>query len=79
MMYVTSFEWYKIWLESNSIYVITLFWIQSFSIQWRWYSAWVDCLKKIYGMEFHYSHISKEGNVVVDNIASKAPSICTVT
>ncbi|KAK3221411.1 hypothetical protein Dsin_008436 [Dipteronia sinensis] len=61
--------WHKIWLESDSSYVVQLLSIMSDQVTWRVRQAWQHCIHQISHMEFQVSHIFREGNQVVDALS----------
>ncbi|KAK3229885.1 hypothetical protein Dsin_001766 [Dipteronia sinensis] len=64
--------WHRIWLESDSSYVVHLFASSSKQVPWRIRQAWQCCIYQISKMEFQVSHIFKEGNQVVDALSKHA-------
>lgn len=75
--YIELFDWKKLWLESDSTYMITLFQTNSFLMSWRWYPTCVDCLERITCMKFCYSHIFKDDNSIFNIIAFRTRNIYT--
>ena len=73
--YAFDFGWTNLWLECDSSYVVTLLRTRSSSVHWRWKPSWLRCLERISKMNFHVSHIYREGNAVADILASRATSI----
>lgn len=57
VLYATTIGWRKLWLKSDSTNVVTLFCTRFSSVLWRWYTIWVDCLKKIVHMNFDCFHL----------------------
>ncbi|PON53282.1 Ribonuclease H-like domain containing protein, partial [Trema orientale] len=77
--YAHDFGWTNLWLECDSSYLVTLLRARSPSVPWRWKPAWLRCIDRISNMNFHVSHIFREGNTVADILASRATSFQTST
>ena len=60
----------KIWLESDSTYVIALFANRSLNVHWSIAEDWSNCLQFISTVEFRFSHIYREGNGLADVLAN---------
>ncbi|PON37013.1 Ribonuclease H, partial [Trema orientale] len=73
--YSWDFGWKNLWLESDSSYLVTLLKAHSPSVPWRWKPSWLRCIDRISKMNFHVSHIFREGNSVAVLLASGATSI----
>ncbi|KAK3225647.1 hypothetical protein Dsin_005509 [Dipteronia sinensis] len=64
--------WHRIWLESDSSYVVQLLSSRSKQVPWRIRQAWQCCIYQISMMEFHVSYIFREGNQVADALSKHA-------
>ncbi|KAK3225743.1 hypothetical protein Dsin_005605 [Dipteronia sinensis] len=64
--------WHRIWLESDSSYVVQLLSSRSKQVPWRIRQAWQRCIYQISMMEFQVSHIFREGNQVADALFKHA-------
>ncbi|KAK2642323.1 hypothetical protein Ddye_024086 [Dipteronia dyeriana] len=60
--YDRNLGWHRIWLESDSSYVMQLLSVRSDQVTWCVHQAWQRCLHQISHMEFQVSHIFREGN-----------------
>ncbi|KAK2648928.1 hypothetical protein Ddye_016417 [Dipteronia dyeriana] len=65
-------EWHRIWLESDSSYVVQLLSSRSEQVPWWIQQAWQHCIYQISKMEFQVSHIFREGNQVADALSKHA-------
>ena len=72
--YAHDFGWTNLWLECDSSYLVTLLRTRSSSVPWRWKPSWLRCIDRISTMNFHVSHIFREGNTVADILASRTTS-----
>ncbi|KAK3204772.1 hypothetical protein Dsin_018818 [Dipteronia sinensis] len=70
--YAWNLGWHRIWLESDSSYVLQLLSIRSDQVTWRVRQAWQRCIHQISHMEFQVSHIFREGNQVADALSKHA-------
>ncbi|KAK3204572.1 hypothetical protein Dsin_018618 [Dipteronia sinensis] len=70
--YAWNLGWHRIWLESDSSYVVQLLSIRSDQVTWCVRQAWQRCIHQISHMEFQVSHIFREGNQVVDALSKHA-------
>ena len=77
--YAYDFGWTNLWLECDSLYLVTLLRTRSSYVPWRWKSSWLRCIERISKMNFRVSHIFREGNGVADILASRATSFQTST
>ncbi|KAK3189374.1 hypothetical protein Dsin_028935 [Dipteronia sinensis] len=50
--YAWNLGWHKIWLESDSSYIVQLLSIRSDQVTWRVRQAWQRCIYQISHMEF---------------------------
>ncbi|KAK2657504.1 hypothetical protein Ddye_010556 [Dipteronia dyeriana] len=64
--------WHRIWLESDSSYVVQLLSSRSEQVPWRVRQAWQRCIYHISKMEFQFSHIFREDNQVADALSKHA-------
>ncbi|KAK3229688.1 hypothetical protein Dsin_001569 [Dipteronia sinensis] len=64
--------WHQIWLESDSSYMVHLLAPRFEQVLWRIRQAWQHCIYQISNMEFHVSHIFREGNQVADAFSKHA-------
>ncbi|WCJ18474.1 Retrovirus-related Pol polyprotein from type-1 retrotransposable element R2 [Euphorbia peplus] len=73
-VYAISVAWNKgwrhIWLECDSMFVVSLFKTRSTRVPWELRQNWLQCLNYISKMCFVVSHIYREGNRVADALAS---------
>ncbi|KAK3225126.1 hypothetical protein Dsin_004988 [Dipteronia sinensis] len=70
--YAWNLGWHRIWLESDSSYVVQLLSIRSDQVTWRVRQAWQRCIHQISYMEFQVSHLFREGNQVADALSKHA-------
>ncbi|KAK0572898.1 hypothetical protein LWI29_000159 [Acer saccharum] len=64
--------WHRLWLESDSSYVVQLLSSCSEQVPWRIRQVWQHCIYQISKMEFQVSHIFREGNQVADALSKNA-------
>ncbi|KAK2652805.1 hypothetical protein Ddye_012661 [Dipteronia dyeriana] len=64
--------WHRIWLESDSSYVVQLLSSRPEQVPWRIRQAWQCCIYQISKMEFQVSHIFREGDQVADALSKHA-------
>ncbi|KAK3199394.1 hypothetical protein Dsin_022809 [Dipteronia sinensis] len=64
-----KYGWHRIWLESDSSYMIQLFSSRSDNVPGRVRYAWQRCIFQISQMEFQVSHTFREGNQVADALS----------
>ena len=67
-----KYGWHRIWLESDSSYVVQLFSSRSEMVPWRVRQAWQRCIFQISQMDFQVSHIFREGNQVANTLSKHA-------
>jgi ribonuclease HI len=67
-----KYGWHRIWLESDSSYVVQLLSSRSEMVPWRVRQAWQRCIFQISQMDFQVSHIFREGNQVADMLSKHA-------
>ncbi|KAK2656862.1 hypothetical protein Ddye_009914 [Dipteronia dyeriana] len=71
-----NFAWqngrHRIWLESDSSYVVQLLSSRFEQVPWRILQAWQRCIYQISKMEFQVFHIFREGNQVADALSKHA-------
>ncbi|KAK2659229.1 hypothetical protein Ddye_005762 [Dipteronia dyeriana] len=61
--------WHRIWLESDSSYVVHLLFSRSEQVPWRIRQVWQRCIYQMSKMEFQVSHIFREWNQVADALS----------
>ncbi|KAI9178164.1 hypothetical protein LWI28_023465 [Acer negundo] len=64
-----KYVWHRIWLESDSFYMVRLLSSCSEMVPWKVHQAWQRCIFQISQMDFQVSHIFREGNQVVDTLS----------
>ena len=64
--------WHRLWLESDSSYVVQLLSSRFEQVPWRIRQVWQRCIYQISKMEFQVSHIFREGNQVADALSKHA-------
>ncbi|XP_057774769.1 uncharacterized protein LOC130993749 [Salvia miltiorrhiza] len=62
--------WFKIWIEADSTYVVSILSTKSDRVPWRFKALWRRTLSLLDNMEFRITHIFREGNVPADIMAS---------
>ena len=62
-----SFNLKKLWVESDSIYVIGAFESKTSSVPWKLRNRWLNALNLCKARTVSISHIFREGNVTRDN------------
>ncbi|KAK3218957.1 hypothetical protein Dsin_012927 [Dipteronia sinensis] len=67
-----KYGWHRIWLESDSSYVIQLISSRYKVVHWRVRQAWQRCIFQISQIDFQIFHIFKEGNHVADALSKHA-------
>ncbi|KAI9181501.1 hypothetical protein LWI28_015585 [Acer negundo] len=67
-----KYGWHRLWLESDSSYVVQLLSSRSEMVPWRVHQAWQRCIFQISQIDFQVSHIFKEGNQVADTLSKHA-------
>ena len=72
-----KYGWHRIWLESDSTYVVQLLSSRSELVPWRVRQAWQRCIFQISHMDFQVSHIFREGNQVADTLSKHALELQT--
>ncbi|KAK2643687.1 hypothetical protein Ddye_018882 [Dipteronia dyeriana] len=77
--YAWNFGWRRLWLKSDSTFVVDILSSRSRKVPWRWRSAWDRCLGLIYQMDFVVTHIYREDNQATNSLASRSPSIVSPT
>ncbi|KAK6122229.1 hypothetical protein DH2020_044032 [Rehmannia glutinosa] len=65
--------WTKLWLKSDSAYVVNLIHKRSSDVPWRHLSNWRYTLHLISQMDLVVSHIYREGNRVADFLSKNLP------
>ncbi|KAK3195732.1 hypothetical protein Dsin_027042 [Dipteronia sinensis] len=59
--YAWTFGCRRLWLESDSAFVVAVFRSRSRKVPWRWRSAWDMCFSLLSQMDFVVTHIYWEG------------------
>lgn len=59
-----------LWIESDSTFVVHLVQSRSLQVPWAMRSEWHSFLIAITSLQFHISHIFREGNQVADQLAN---------
>ncbi|KAK2652591.1 hypothetical protein Ddye_012447 [Dipteronia dyeriana] len=77
--YAWTFGWRRLWLESDSTFVVDILRSRSRKVSWRWSTAWDRCLGLISQMDFALTHIYREGNQAADSLAYRRPNIVSLT
>ena len=67
-----AYGWNRIWLESDSTYVVDLFRKKSSDVPWKLLPHWTKCIHQLSGMQFRVSHIFREGNMVANRLSKEA-------
>ena len=73
------FSWRRLWLESDSTYLVALLRSRFCWVPWRWRPVWERCVGSLSQMDFVVTHINQKGKQVVDCLVFKAPSIVAPT
>ncbi|XP_057803715.1 uncharacterized protein LOC131019050 [Salvia miltiorrhiza] len=63
-------QWYNLWIESDSTYVVNVFNNREVPVPWRFRSRWQAALKGVEHYNLRCSHNYREGNHVADYLAS---------
>ncbi|KAK3199187.1 hypothetical protein Dsin_022602 [Dipteronia sinensis] len=66
--YAWTFGWRRLWLESDSTFVVDTLRSRSRKVPWRWRPVWDRCLSLISQMDFAVTHIYREGYSAVKNL-----------
>lgn len=61
--------WLSLWLESDSLLVLHYFKSPNL-VPWRLRAHWTNCIHVTKQMNFHISHVFREGNSVADALAN---------
>ena len=61
--------WNKLWLESDSTYVVQLFLTRSVEVPWKYKNRWRNVLHLLSTMTFQVTNIYREGNAVADALS----------
>ncbi|WCJ38275.1 hypothetical protein M5689_019346 [Euphorbia peplus] len=61
--------WMNLWMECDSLYVVSLFQARSRDVPWFIDSNWINCRNMISSMNFVISHIYREGNGAADALS----------
>jgi hypothetical protein len=68
-------NWSNLWLESGSVLVVLAFTKPDKHVPWSLRNMWHNALVLLRQMNFIESHICKEGNQVVDDLANHGLSL----
>ncbi|KAM1304224.1 hypothetical protein ACFX2F_021920 [Malus domestica] len=63
-------KWHNIWLETDSMHVISLLSAHSMDVPWFLKVSWANCLWHIARLNLRFSHIFREGNCLADAFAN---------
>ncbi|XP_057811539.1 uncharacterized protein LOC131025771 [Salvia miltiorrhiza] len=61
--------WRKLWLESDSTYVVELLRKKLMEVPWRFLTSWKATIAFLNNFELRVSHIYREGNAAADIMA----------
>lgn len=67
-----QFTWTKLWIESDSSYVVSIFSSNQVVVSWKFKAHFCNCIHFNRMIEFQISHIYQEGNKVADNLSKRA-------
>lgn len=62
--------WHRLWIECDSIAVTQCLTNSHYAPPWQLHTRRLNCLDMLKVMEFHISHIYREGNKVADLLAN---------
>lgn len=65
-------SWNKLWLESDTLFVVNILSSRSHEMGWRLLARWSKCLYFLALISFQVSHIFLEGTRVVDVLSKHA-------
>lgn len=68
--YAWEREWTRLWLESDSSYMVHLISTRNPDVPWHWLAAWTNCFHNISSVCFQVSHIFREGKSFADALSS---------
>ncbi|KAK3224617.1 hypothetical protein Dsin_004479 [Dipteronia sinensis] len=68
-------DWCRIWLKSDSSYVVQLLYAHFYQVPWCVWLALHMCLSQITHMDFQVSHIFRESNQVAEALSKHALSL----
>ncbi|XP_057811701.1 uncharacterized protein LOC131025940 [Salvia miltiorrhiza] len=63
-------NWYYLWVESDSTYIVSLLTTRSLTVPWRFLASWRRVIALLENFTLHITHIYREGNKAVDIMAS---------
>ncbi|XP_057808585.1 uncharacterized protein LOC131023059 [Salvia miltiorrhiza] len=63
-------QWFYLWLESDSTYIVRLLQDRSLLVPWRFMASWKRILALLDNFHLYVSHIYREGNKVADILAA---------
>ncbi|XP_057790987.1 uncharacterized protein LOC131008105 [Salvia miltiorrhiza] len=61
--------WNRLWIESDSTYIVRLLHSRSATVPWRFAALWDMVLDTLKSFQVHTTHIFREGNKVADILA----------
>ena len=64
-----------VWFESDSLYVVRLLHSKSSLVPWSVRKKWERCLHFLDAIQFHVSHVFREGNAIADKFSTLAISL----
>ena len=62
--------WHKLWLESDSTYVVNLIRSRSQVVPWQLRIDWSRCIEMMDSMQVVTTHVFREGNQLADRLAN---------
>ncbi|XP_057774812.1 uncharacterized protein LOC130993791 [Salvia miltiorrhiza] len=63
-------NWFSLWIEADSTYVVGLLQSRSCDVPWRFMSSWKKTLVLLNDFQIRVSHIYREGNAAADVMAN---------
>ncbi|XP_057803511.1 uncharacterized protein LOC131018823 [Salvia miltiorrhiza] len=70
IQYANDRNWFYLWLESDSTYIVRLIQDRSLLVPWRFMASWKRILVLLDKFHLYVSHIYREGNKVADILAA---------
>jgi hypothetical protein len=74
-----QFNWKNIWLETDSLLVVSAFSTRSVVVPWNLRIRWLNTLKLLNELNCIVTHIYREGNMVADLLACHGLSLLSFT
>lgn len=71
--------WFPLWIESDSMVVVTKVQNKSMEVPWQLRTEWENCIQFLEGQQYRISHIFREGNAVADAMANEGLSLVDFT